>query len=180
MLKLQYFGDLMPRASSWVETLMLERLKAGEEVDRGWDGWMASPTQWTWVWVNSRKWWRTGKAGMLQSMGHKESDMTERLNNYLYEFKSKVDLSLSQGASSTHWWHRETLFLEPQLELNKYISIQHCHEAGEQYFSCLLSTDATALPHHYQSLLCHLTLTLAARHNSCGIIRQQRKTRLGL
>ena len=35
MLKLQYFGDLMPRASSWVETLMLERLKAGEEVDRG-------------------------------------------------------------------------------------------------------------------------------------------------
>ena len=40
---------------------------------------------------------------MLQSMGHKESDMTERLNNYLYEFKSKVDLSLSQGASSTHW-----------------------------------------------------------------------------
>ena len=47
-----------------------ERLKAGGEGDnKGWDGWMASPTQWTWVWVNSRSWWRTGRPGMLQSMG---------------------------------------------------------------------------------------------------------------
>ena len=46
-----------------------ERLKAGEGDDRGWDGWMASPTQWTWVWVNSTSWWWTGKPGVLQSMG---------------------------------------------------------------------------------------------------------------
>ena len=47
-----------------------ERSKAGEEGDnRGWDGWMASPTQWTWVWVNSRSWWRTGRPGVLQSTG---------------------------------------------------------------------------------------------------------------
>ena len=47
-----------------------ERLKAGGEGDdRGWDGWMASPTQWTWVWVDSGSWWWTGKPGMLQSMG---------------------------------------------------------------------------------------------------------------
>ena len=47
-----------------------ERLKAGGEGDdRGWDGWMASPTQWTWVWVSSRSWWWTGKPGVLQSMG---------------------------------------------------------------------------------------------------------------
>ena len=46
-----------------------ERLKAGgEEVDRGWDGWMVSPTQWTWVWVNSKSWWWTGRPGVLQSM----------------------------------------------------------------------------------------------------------------
>ena len=37
----------------------------GEGDDRGWDGWMASPTQWTWVWANSRRWWRTGKPVML-------------------------------------------------------------------------------------------------------------------
>ena len=46
------------------------RLKAGGEGDnRGWDGWMASLTQWTWVWVNSRSWWWTGRPGVLQSMG---------------------------------------------------------------------------------------------------------------
>ena len=48
--------------------------------DRGWDGLMASPTQWTWVWVNSGSWWWTGRPGVLQSMGCKESDTAERLN----------------------------------------------------------------------------------------------------
>ena len=47
-----------------------ERLKAGGEGDdRGWDGWMASPTQWRWVWVNSGRWWWTGRPGVLQFMG---------------------------------------------------------------------------------------------------------------
>ena len=47
-----------------------ERFKAGGEGnDRGWHGWMASLTQWTWVWVGSRKWWRTENPDMLQSMG---------------------------------------------------------------------------------------------------------------
>ena len=47
-----------------------ERLRAGEEGDNiGWDGWMASPTWWIWVWVSSWSWWRTGKPGVLQSMG---------------------------------------------------------------------------------------------------------------
>ena len=63
-LKLQCFGHLMWRLWCW------ERLKVGEEKDnRGWDGWMASPTQWTWVWVNSGSWWWTGKPGVLRSMG---------------------------------------------------------------------------------------------------------------
>ena len=47
-----------------------EILKVGEEVDdRGWDDWIASPSQWTWVWVSSGSWWWTGKPGMSQSMG---------------------------------------------------------------------------------------------------------------
>ena len=46
-----------------------ERLKAGEGDDRGWDGWMASPTWWTWVWASSGSWWWTGRPGVLQSMG---------------------------------------------------------------------------------------------------------------
>ena len=69
-LKLQYFGHLMRRTDSWEKTLMLERLKAGgERVDRGWDGWMASPIQWTWIWASSGSWWWTGKPGVLQSTG---------------------------------------------------------------------------------------------------------------
>ena len=41
----------------------------GEGDDRGWDGWMASPTRWTWIWVNSRSWWWTGRPGVLWLMG---------------------------------------------------------------------------------------------------------------
>ena len=52
----------------------------GEAEDRGWEGWMASLTQWTWVWVDSGSWWWTGRPGVLWFMGCKESDMTERLN----------------------------------------------------------------------------------------------------
>ena len=51
----------------------------GEGDDRGWDGWMASPTRWTWVWVNSGSWWWTGRPSMLQFMGS-QRDMTEWLN----------------------------------------------------------------------------------------------------
>ena len=58
-----------------------ERLKGGGEGDdRGWDGLIASPTQWTWVWVNSGSWWWTGKPGVLRSWGHKELGKTEQLN----------------------------------------------------------------------------------------------------
>ena len=54
----------------WKDHWCWERLRTeGEGDDRGWDGWMASPTQWTWVWVNSGGWWWTGRPGMLQFMG---------------------------------------------------------------------------------------------------------------
>ena len=65
------------------------RLKAGGEGDdRRWDGWMASPTQWTWVWVNSGSWWWTGRPGVLQSMrsqGFRHNWWTE-LNWYKKKF----------------------------------------------------------------------------------------------
>ena len=69
-LKRQYFGHLMRRTDSLERPSCWERLKAGGEGDdRGWDGWMASPTQWTWAWASSGRWWWTGKPGVLQSMG---------------------------------------------------------------------------------------------------------------
>ena len=54
----------------WKRTWCWERLKAeGEGDDWGWDAWMASLTQWPWVWASSGSWWWTGKPGVLQSMG---------------------------------------------------------------------------------------------------------------
>ena len=94
-LKLKYFGHLRRRADScektlksWLieKTLMLGRLKAGGEGDdRGWDSWMASLTQWTWVWVNSGSWRWTGRPGVLQSMGLQRvgHDWTTELTDWL-------------------------------------------------------------------------------------------------
>ena len=71
--------------ATWCKELTHLKRDAGagkdwwEGDDRGWDGWMASPTQWTWVWVNSGSWWWTGRFDVLLSWGHKESDMTELL-----------------------------------------------------------------------------------------------------
>ena len=69
-LKLQYFGHLMWRVDSLEKTLMLGGIGGSRRRgDRGWDGWMASPTWWTCVWVNSGNWWWTGRPGMLWFMG---------------------------------------------------------------------------------------------------------------
>ena len=66
-LKLQYFGHLTQRANSMEKTQGRRRRD-----DRGWDGWMASPTQWTWVWASSRRQWRTEEPGVLQSTGSQQ------------------------------------------------------------------------------------------------------------
>ena len=59
----------MQEPTHWKRPWCWERLRAGGEGDdRGWDGWMVSLTQWTWVWANSGRWWRAGKPGVLQSM----------------------------------------------------------------------------------------------------------------
>ena len=62
-------------ATWWEELTHLKRpwywerlMTGGEGDDRGWYGWMASPTRWTWVWIGSGRWWWTRKPGMLQSM----------------------------------------------------------------------------------------------------------------
>ena len=83
-LNLQYFGHLMWRTDSLEKTLVLGKIEAGGEGDdRGWDGWMASPTQWTWVWVNSGSWWWKRRPVVLQSMGSQRvrHDWATKLNS---------------------------------------------------------------------------------------------------
>ena len=68
-LKLQYFATCCEELTHWKRPSWWARLKVGGEGgDRGWDGWMASLTRWTWVWVNSGSWWWTGRPRMLLSM----------------------------------------------------------------------------------------------------------------
>ena len=65
--------------------------------NRGWDGWMASPTQWAWVWASSRRWWRTGKPGMLQSMG------------------SQSQTRISHWTATTYW---QILVIYPEVNIH--------------------------------------------------------------
>ena len=68
-LKLNTLATWCKELTHWKRLWCWERLKAEEGDDRGQDGWMASPTWWTWVWASSGSWWWTGKPGVLQSMG---------------------------------------------------------------------------------------------------------------
>ena len=113
-LKLQYFGHLVRRADSLEKTLMLRGIGGrGEGDDRGFDGWMASLTQWTWVWVNSGSWWWTGRLGMLRFMGSQTvgPDWATELNwtRFVIAFfpRSKC-LLISWGQSPS------TVILEPK------------------------------------------------------------------
>ena len=76
-LKLQFLGHLM-RLTRWKRPWCRERLRAGGKGGyRGWDGWVASLTQWTWVWASSGIWWWTGKPGVLQSMGSQRVTLSD-------------------------------------------------------------------------------------------------------
>ena len=98
-LKLQYFGHLTQRVDSLEkDSWCWEGLGAGGEGDdRGWDGWMASLTRWTWFWVNSGSWWWTGRPGVLQFMG------SQRLgHNWATELNWKSQMASLQKLTSWH------------------------------------------------------------------------------
>ena len=79
----------------WKRPGCWEILKAGGEGhDRDWDSWMASPTQWTWVWVSSGNWWWTGKPGVLQSM------VSQRVGHY---WATELNWTVVIGACLRYW-----------------------------------------------------------------------------
>ena len=117
-VSLSEFRELVMDREAWRATVHGD--------DRGWDGWMASLTRWTWVSVNSGSWWWTGRPGMLWFMGSKELDMTERLTwtelGLINHWKGPIDLekkcNLEQG---TIWnWTDPTL---PSTAPEKFLDI---------------------------------------------------------
>ena len=116
-LKLQYFGHLMQRADSLEKPWCWERFRAGgEEGNRAWDGWMASPTQWTWFWANSGRWWRWRSLVCYSPWGYKELDATEQQQKVL-------DLN-------HHWGKKWSIFIEmnhhvPELDASYKVKLQY-------------------------------------------------------
>ena len=91
------------RADSFEKTLMLGKMKARYKGNnRGWDGWMPSLTQWTWVWVSSRSLWWTWKPGVLQSIGSQRvrhdwaTDLTDKIND-----RYKSDALISENIAKS-------------------------------------------------------------------------------
>ena len=87
----------------WKRPWCCKRLKAGREgIGRGWDGWMASPTQWTWVWANSRSWWWIGRPDVLQSVGAKRvvynwGTKLININENIHRDNEKWDFNIPQS-----------------------------------------------------------------------------------
>ena len=133
-----------PDAKSWLtgkRPWCWERLKTGGEGDnRGWDGWMASPTQWRWVWVNSGSWWWTGRPGVLwftgsQRVGHDwatELDWTGGFKIYIRYFISK-DVFLTSISSVNLLAGTIISSLKGRM-LRKLRWVQCLREAGEGCF----------------------------------------------
>ena len=80
----------------WKRLWCWEGLEEGREGDdRGWDAWMASPTRWTWVWVNSGRWWQTGRLGVLWFMGSQRvgHDWATELNwteEFIFKYYNEI------------------------------------------------------------------------------------------
>ena len=91
----------------WKRLWCCEGLGAGGEGDnRGWEGWMASLTRWTWVWVNSRSWWWTGRPGMLQFMGSQRFGQDWATDLIWSDLKEKVSVG---GSGSCFLWTNDYL-----------------------------------------------------------------------
>ena len=71
------------KSTPWKRPWCWERLKVGEGDDRGWDGWMASRMWWTWVWIGSGSWWRTGSLACCSPWCCEELDITDQLKSWV-------------------------------------------------------------------------------------------------
>ena len=112
-LKLQNFGNLMWRVDSLEKTLMLGGIGGRRRRDdRGWDGWMASLTRWMWIWVNSGRWWWTGRPGMLRFLGSQRvgHDWVTELNWTEFYWKGNSGFFLQTPVAINYLVHNPRLY----------------------------------------------------------------------
>ena len=104
--------SLLPGSSSFL-TGQTFHVKISSSLGRGWDGWMASPTRWTWVWASSGSWWWTGKPGMLQSMGLQGvgHDWATELNWPLIWVRKETQRTSCRKTVSLVTWLKSSLLL---------------------------------------------------------------------
>ena len=125
-LKLQYFGHLLGRTDSLVKTLMLGKIEG--EMRRGWQTmiWLeASPTWWTWAWVNSGSWWCTGRLGMLQPM---ESQRIR--HDWVTELNWTDELQ-----TQTDWYSSPRCLQPPTGSLDKHLTLLSLQWGWEQMYN---------------------------------------------
>ena len=102
----------------WKRPWCWERLRAGGEGDDGgWDGWMASPTQWTWVWVDSESWWWSGRPGVLRFMGSQRA-----------RHDWATELNWTQVACASVTTHFKLWYRDPRM------SIKNIHETQPEKY----------------------------------------------
>ena len=143
-LNLQNFSQLIWRADSLEKTLMLGKIEGRRRRDdREWDAWMASLTQWTWIWINSGSWWRTGKPGVLQSMGLqrvRHNWVTEQqIHAYTY---SHTHIYLDTHTDVVLYIYFLSLYIFKVISLSWYLKSNHKRVFLE--LACILGT----LTHH--------------------------------
>ena len=164
-LKPQFFGHLMQSTDSFEKTWCWERLNVGGEGDdRGWDDLMASPTQWTWVWVNSRSCWWTGKPAMLQSMASQivrhdwATELTDEpniLGSYVILFFTALDFTFT-----TRHFHTGCCFHFGQ-PLHSFWSISHFSPIAYWVPTDLGSSSFSVI------YFCHFILFMAFSRQEC-------------
>ena len=116
-LNLQYFGHLMRRADSLEKTLMMREIEGKRRKGRRVrDSWMASLIQWTRTWVNFRRWWGTGRPGMLQPI------RSETVGH---------DFATEQQQQNPYWWHVHLYFLKIFSRFNFHILKTSHHETSD-------------------------------------------------
>ena len=125
-LKLQYLATSCKELTHWKRLWCWEGLRAGGEGDdRGWDGWMASLTQWTWVWENSGSLWWTGRPGVLQFMGSQrvrhdwatELNWTEDSQYQVFQYWDSLK-QVTYYHSLTWWGILDNMLNLPVLQFN--------------------------------------------------------------